>query len=201
VRIALLILLLGVVPLHADEPAWSPVVRGLQARLFTAPHTKDADYTYDVWIAFRNVGTDNLALGQEIKVAYGLYQMNFTVTDAAGNQARQNVFEDMRMIASYPLMLPPSGCISFPIGSGGGTTGNTGPAGRLLSFDRIYQWSLPPQNGPYRLAATYSTEPRQPQHVAGLTIVAPQNARPVEDPLLGNAWRGKLQLPAISLPQ
>jgi hypothetical protein len=185
----------------ADTEAWSPVVRGLQARLFTVPHQRDADFTYDVCIEFRNVQENNQGSALPITVLYGVYHMAFTFTDAAGNQYAQNVFEDMRMIPNYSFMLPPDGRISFPIGSGGGVTGKDGPAGRLLSFEHVQQWSLPARNGPYRIAAVYSTDPQLEKAHPGIKIIYPTNVHPVEDPMLRHAWRGTLELPAITLPQ
>jgi hypothetical protein len=197
--LALLVLALAPVQAADDETGWSPVQSGLQARLLISPHPQTEDWTYEVMIEFRNVFENSEGDGSELTVRYN--KPNFLVTDSAGRPLPMTAPNGNELVEVLDLVLPPRGRLVFPIGSGGGAaTAISGP-GRMLRFSQLTQWVIPPTGGPYRLSATFSTDPSQPPKMPGLKIVVhpPSPNSPRERPY--QCWRGTLNLPPIQLPQ
>jgi hypothetical protein len=194
------LLILALIPLQAENAGeWSPVQSGLQARLVIMPHAQTADWTYDVLIEFRNVFENSEGDSSELTVRYN--QPYLVVTDIAGRPLPVTLVDGNEMVGISDLVLPPRGRLVFPIGSGGGSATATSGPGRMLRFGLLTEWMIPSTGGPYRLSATFSTDPSHPPKVPGLKIILPPPSHngPHERPYKG--WRGTLELPPVQLPQ
>ena len=211
----LLFLLLGLPGLSTAlggdaSPAWSQPVKGLRARLFTAPsHEPELDKTFDVWIEFEEVGIDtSLGLShQKITIRFEPSQFAPQVTDATGGAPSQQSWPGNFMTEAWDLVLPPNGRIAFPIGHGGSRPDRsasevTPSTGKLLQLEPLSGWLIPPAGGPFYLSGFFDA-PYSVSHSLkfdGFKIsMVPQPPEHLQKPYRG--WQGTLVLPPIEIPQ